>query len=193
MMGVIAEDVFDGIHQLCRRAEKARMVMVGEDASPPLHHAVQRFCDAHRQALHATRERRVRVRVDEEMQVVSEDREFNNAEAKPLASAGKRLFDDAKAPAAAEIPDVSRYAQGDKRRGRFLEPRSRLVRDERAWALGLPAGPLPPSTSFRQFEFELSHLIGASLPEGSDIAGGSQGHFGTYFGALGGARRCTDA
>src|SRR3984893_8996220 len=171
MMGVIDKDVCDGIHQLRRRAEKTRMVMVGEHAPPALHQAIQRFCDAHLHTLHASRERHVRIRLYEQVQVVPEDREFDDAEAKPLASAGKSLFDDAKAPSAAEIPDVTRYAQGDQHRGRFLEPRSRLVRDERAWALGLPAGPLPPSTSLRQFEFELPHLIGDRLPEGSDIAG----------------------
>jgi hypothetical protein len=131
--------------------------MVGEHAPSALHHAVQRFCDAHLQALHASGERHVRIRLYEQMQVVPEDREFNDAEAKPLASAGKCFLDDAKAPAAAEVPDVSRYAQGDKHGGRRLEPRPHLVRDERAGALGLPPCALPPSTFLRQFEFELSH------------------------------------
>jgi hypothetical protein len=36
-----------------------------------------------------------------QMQVVSEDGEFDDEEAKPLASVGERLFDDPKAPAAA--------------------------------------------------------------------------------------------
>jgi len=170
MMGVITVDVCDGIHELRRRSEKTRMVMVSEDASPALHHAVQRFCDTHLQALHASSERHVRIRLYEQMQVVPEDGELNDAEAKPLASGGERLLDDPKAPAAAQVPDVSGYAQGDKHGGRLVETRPLLVRDERAGTLGLPPCSLPPSTSLRQFEFELSHLIGDRLPEGSDIA-----------------------
>ena len=74
MMGLITQDVCDRIHQLRRRAEKTRMVMVGEDAPTALHHAIQRFCDAHLQALHASSERRVRICLNEQMQVVAEDR-----------------------------------------------------------------------------------------------------------------------
>ena len=169
MMGVIAEDVRDGVHHLRGRAEKTRMVMVGEHAPPALHEAIQRFCDTHRQALHASRERCVRIRLDEKVQVVPEYRELDDAEAKPLASVGERLFDDAKAPAAAQVPHLRRDAQSNKHGGQLLEPRSRLVRDERAWALGLPAGSFSPPTPFRQFECELSHLIGDRLPEESDI------------------------
>ena len=107
-----------------------------------------------------------------QMQVVSEDGEFDDEEAKPLASVGERLFDDPKAPAAAQVPDVRRYAQGNEHGGHLLESRPRLMRNERAGTLGLPACSLSPSTSVRQFEFELPHLIGDRLPEAFDIAGG---------------------
>ena len=71
--------------------------MVLEHAAASPHDVVQRFRNANRESLHAARERQARVGLHEEMEVVAEDGELDDAQAKALARIGKALLDDAEA------------------------------------------------------------------------------------------------
>jgi hypothetical protein len=79
MMLMVAEYVSDRVHELCRRVQQARMVVVVEDSSAPQHEAIERTGDPNAESLHPARKSTVRVGFHEQVQVIAEHGEFDHA------------------------------------------------------------------------------------------------------------------
>src|SRR5437867_238428 len=139
--------------------------MVIEHGAAPLHDAVQRPRNANVQALHAARQRQARVRLDEEMEVVAEEGELDEAEPEPFARIGEALFDRTEAALASQVPHAGGDAQGDEHDARLVELRTSLVRHPVPRRLPLAPGALSLSAPLRNLQCELFHLIGESLPK----------------------------
>jgi hypothetical protein len=75
----VAEDVVDRVTDLGWSAEGARVVAVGEHAATAVGGAVDAFGDADGEALEATREGELVVRLDDEVNVVGLHGEFDEA------------------------------------------------------------------------------------------------------------------
>src|SRR2546429_4154767 len=119
--------------------------MVIEHGAAPLHDAVQRPRNANVQALHAARQRQARVRLDEEMEemeVVAEDGELDEAEPEPFARIGEALFDRTEAALASQVPHARSDAQRDEHDARLVELRTSLVRHPAPRRLPLAPGVL---------------------------------------------------
>jgi len=161
VMGRVSEDIRDRVHELRRRREDARVVVIGEDAAVPAHDAIEPLGDAHAQSLHAARLGFIRIGLHDEVEVIRENRELDDSQAKATGGRSKAALEDAEAPLRPEVPDVGGNAQGDVKSADFVEPRAQVVRDEGAWSVWFAPGAVSPSTPRGQPEFELApaHLI----------------------------------
>ena len=132
-----------------------------KDAAVPAHDAIEPLGDAHAQSLHAARQGFIRIGLHDEVEVIRENRELDDSQAKATSGRSKAALEDAEAPLRPEVPDTGGDAQSNVKSADSFEPRARVVRDERAWSLWFAPGAVSPSTSGRQPEFELApaHLI----------------------------------
>jgi len=136
------------------------VIVVGEDATSSFHQSIERLGDADVEALHPSRQRFVSVRLDEQVQVVAENRELDDPQPEPLARRREGGFDDFEAAATAEVPDMPGHAQGHVHSGGLLEARAAPMRDQRPPSFRLAPGSRPLAAPLRQSQCELSHLIG---------------------------------
>ena len=81
----IIDDVSDGAHQLGGSAQQPRVVVVGEDAARARHRGIEGLRDPNGEALHALGKRSAVVRLDDEVQVIAEHAEFDQAQSEPAA------------------------------------------------------------------------------------------------------------
>ncbi len=154
----VAQHVRERPVYLGRRPEDMGVIAIREDRALAPHEAVHPDGDAARQRLHAARERRAVVRLDEEMQVVSLDGEVHDPDVRPAGDTAQRHRDDGVAPARSQVPDVIAGAEGhvDGRPAVDLDPPP--VRDGglvpgrlRASADALPS----PAEPGKEVEWEL--------------------------------------
>jgi len=96
----VAHHVAERVAGLPRGGERAGVVALGEQLAPSVQRAVDAAGDAHREPLHAARERGGAAGLDDEMDVVGQDRELDDGE--PLAALG--ALHDAWLMRATQIP-----------------------------------------------------------------------------------------
>src|SRR5262249_55601019 len=109
----VAEDVYERAPDLRWRAERSRVVAVGEDRALALHEAIEALRHADGHALDGAGERAGVARLDDEVDVVVLDGELGHTRVEPDARGEERALEDAKAPAAAELPHVLFHPKGD--------------------------------------------------------------------------------
>src|SRR6266496_2481502 len=157
----VAEHVGEGVPDLGGRAEHVRVVAVGEDGAATSHEPVERASDANLEPLHAARERRVVLRLEDEVEVVALDRHVCHAHEATFARGPERVLDDPEASPAAQVPhvllDPQRHVHGVAAR----RPPAAVVRDAGAPALRLPASATPLAAADGEGECELREACSA--------------------------------
>jgi len=84
--------------------------VIVEYGAAALHHAVQRPRNANVEALHPARQGRLRIGLHEQVEVVAQDRELDDAQAEALACIGDALFYRSEAALASQVPLLRRRA-----------------------------------------------------------------------------------
>ena len=125
----VAENIGDGDDQLPRRAQQPRVVVVVEHLPGAPHHRVERPGDADGQPLDAARKRAVVVGLDDQVQVVALDAEFDHPQSEPAARQVEAVGDAPEAAPAAQVPHVPPHAQRDVHRCDAAEARPPGMRD----------------------------------------------------------------
>jgi len=166
----VLEDVADGVGGFARRLQQVRVVAVREDGAAAAHHAVERACHADLQPLHGAAQGRGIGRLHDHVQVVSLDREVDEAETEARAAAGEGAPQGAETAVGAEIPDLGSQPRGDVQGATAKSP-AQSVRDVLAAALRLATGPAARTAPTIQGKLLLLWFHGASVQRGSDIAG----------------------
>src|SRR2546429_44871 len=90
------------------------MVVVREDGALPPHQSVQRFRNANPEPLHSASERPLVVGLDDEVNVVSQYGEVDQAEAEAVAAEREAAADPGEAATRPQVPDVWEHAPGDE-------------------------------------------------------------------------------
>ena len=88
MVNVIAKHVGDCVDELRRGLQQSGMIVVGEESPAAPHDAVERPRQADIEPLHTARERLAVVCFDNQMQVVSENAEVDEPQAKAAQRSG---------------------------------------------------------------------------------------------------------
>jgi len=83
----VAKDVRDRVPRLARGSEHVDVIAICEDCAAALHHSVQRTRHSNLEPLHTAREHTPIRRLDDEVNVVAQDREVNEASIRVLALA----------------------------------------------------------------------------------------------------------
>src|SRR5438132_4401054 len=167
--GPVLDDIPDGVEGPAWRLEQVRVVAVGEDRPPAVHHLVQGAGHPHLEPLHRAPERHGVRRLDDVVHVVALHREVHQAEPEALASARKRALEGAEAAMRPQVPDLLADPDGDVERTVTKLP-ARPVRDVLAPGLSLAAGAPPGTAPARQWELLLDRVHSRSVREGSDTA-----------------------
>src|SRR5207244_13481407 len=89
MVRVVAENVGDGVYQLCRRREDARVEVIRKDVALAFHEPIQRLRQPDAKALHPPGKRRAGVGFDDQMDVVPLDAELDDAQPEPAERTGE--------------------------------------------------------------------------------------------------------
>ena len=143
----------------------SRMVVVGEDLSPAPHQAIEPLRDADAEPLHPARKRGVGIRLHDQVQMVAQDRELDDAQPEASERVGEALLHHAEAPPRPQVPDVLAHPEREVERRGLVEPGPGLVGNEPAGALRLAPGTRTPPTAARKGKLPLrgAHLIGDIL------------------------------
>ena len=112
----VTEHVGDGVRRFAGALEHVRVIPVREDLAPPLHHSVQRACDADRQVLDAARESYGIFCLDDEVKMVALDAEVNEPESSATFPVRERFRDGTETAPAAQMPDFPPHSQCDVHR-----------------------------------------------------------------------------
>jgi len=164
MFPPIVEDIDEGVPNFARGRKGARVVAVTPDRSVPPEGPIHRLRDANGEALEATRERRLRVRLQQQVQMIRLRRGVQDAEA-PIGRCGQCVTNRCEEPLAAQrrhaLTQPQRRVDGAAGVMRYSSP----VRHARsATRRRLPSGPGAPAAPRPDGELELSctrrHLIG---------------------------------
>src|SRR5215470_15039714 len=141
------------------------MISVRHDAPFPPHETVHSLRDSDRETLHSLHERRRVLRLNEQMNMVAENRKLHDARAEAVAGRTDRAREHAQRAPAPQVPDVPADPQRHMNRRPPLEPRAPPMLHARARRLRLSPGPLPlPAPPAAELQFELPpHLIGPTL------------------------------
>src|SRR5262249_27996105 len=133
---------------------RSRVVAVGEDRALALHEAIEALRHADGHALDGAGERAGVARLDDEVDVVVLDGELGHTRVEPDARGEERALEDAKAPAAAELPHVLFHPKGDVQ-GEARVDAPGEVRYARIWLARPPQALLPPPRGQARAEVEL--------------------------------------
>ena len=128
------------------------MVVIVEHSAASLHQPIQRPRDPDAEALHAARKSEVRIGLDQQMEVIAQHGELDDAEAKALARTGDAVLDEPEASLTAQIPRRGNDAQGDEHRSRLVETRPLLVRHSRSGTLAFPPRAFPLAAFLRNLQ-----------------------------------------
>ena len=93
MVRVVAENVGDGVYQLCRRREDARVEVIRKDVALAFHEPIQRLRQPDAKALHPPGKRRAGVGFDDQMDVVALHAELDDAQPEPAERIGEASLD----------------------------------------------------------------------------------------------------
>ncbi len=107
MLVQVAQHIGQRAPHLRGRAEDVRVIPVGDDGAPSLHHAVQLLGDAHREPLHTPRQRLRVLGLDDQVDVIALHRKLVEPKAKLLLAGDERLANGPKAPLAAQVPNLA--------------------------------------------------------------------------------------
>ncbi|HEX9243825.1 MAG TPA: hypothetical protein VF875_15380 [Anaeromyxobacter sp.] len=105
----VPEHVPHRVPDLGRRPEDVRVVAVGEHRAGAPHHAIQAASDPDGERAHAARERPRPVRLDDEVEVVAQDREVRDPESPIAARPAYCRVDHPERPLAPQVPDMRRH------------------------------------------------------------------------------------
>jgi hypothetical protein len=134
----VVEDVGERVASFPRRVERASMVPVGEHTSGAAPTSVQSTRDAHREALHAARERAGVLSFDERVHVVRLDREVHEAHATAIVADPKRVEQQRPLRRPAQARQTTHELHRDEHRDMTRQPGASAMRNERLLALRLP-------------------------------------------------------
>ena len=138
----------------------ARLAL-GEERPAPPEEPVQAPCQPDLEALHAAGERLHPRCLHQEMQVISDHDEVDDAKIRPMAAGLDGALHDAKRTAAPERGDVGQHAQGDVEREPCGEAVALAVRHSRSAARspGARTPPAEPGRTPRIVQRELARSI----------------------------------
>ncbi|HEY2030921.1 MAG TPA: hypothetical protein VGH20_17110 [Myxococcales bacterium] len=132
------------------------MEAIGKEAPVPSEDPIERAREPDAQALHAARQTRTSVRLDDEMEMVAQHREFCQPNAMPPSRGFERLPDRAKTDAGAKVRDISTNLERHVHRARPIERRATGVADQRGTSFWFPPCTAPFATVPPIIDFELS-------------------------------------
>lgn len=118
MLRVVEQHVGERVPHLTRGLEHARVVARREDAAAATPHeiAVHATRESNGEALHATRQSRAIIRLDDHVKVIALDRVLRDAELIPVLLFPKSVLDAPEAALTAQIGNLARHAHGDVER-----------------------------------------------------------------------------
>ena len=144
-MPAVEQDIADRVADLARGAQRAGVVAVREQAAAALEQRVDPTCEANSEALHAAREGGLAGGLDDQVEVVAEDVEVDDAEVAAMTAGGDRGPHDAHDALAPQRRQAADDPQGDVDR--------RARREAWAWCVGVrrraagPAGAGAPAAA----------------------------------------------
>jgi hypothetical protein len=133
------------------------VIVIVEHGPAALHDAVERPRYPNAEPLHAPRKRAVGVCFHQEVQVIAEHGELDNAKPEALAGAGEALFYRAEAAAASKVPDSCGDSERDEHYRGTIKKRARFVGNSGPLRGPLASGALSFPASLRNLQSELLH------------------------------------
>ncbi len=130
MFSRVAENICQGILGFAWCLQNASVESIAKHCPAALHDRVDPLRNPNAEALRSARKRIIRIRLDDQVQMIPHRRELDDSKSLPFVPT-KRLPHDGEGPRPAQIPDMWQHLHRDQRRRMSIHPLPPMMRDAR--------------------------------------------------------------